>query len=143
MFAGSHQLTIDEKGRLAIPARFRQHLNEQSGPQVVITKGPDQCLQVYPVPEFRRITDQIMCMEDQERAEVLKFAFVGLAVETEVDKQGRVSLPLMLRRQVQLESSAVLVGQINRLDLWSETLWTEKLSEVQPRLQDAFRNLKR
>lgn len=145
MFAGSYQLTIDDKGRLAIPARFRQHLSAQfeSGQQVVITKGPDPCLQVYTVQAFQVITQQIKDMEDQLLAEVLKFAFVGLAVETEVDKQWRVSLPLMLRRQAQLESSAVLVGQIDRLDLWSEALWTERLSEIQPLLKDAFRNLKR
>ena len=143
MFAGSHQLTIDDKGRLAIPARFRQRFSEQSGMQVVITKGPDQCLEIYPLPEFQRITQQIDEMDDREDAELLKFAFVGLAVEAEIDKQGRVSLPAMLRRQAELESSAVLVGQINRLDLWSESLWSQKFSEIQPLLKPAFRNLKR
>lgn len=143
MFAGSHQLTIDDKGRVAVPARFRQQLAEQSGRQVVITKGPDLCLEIYPQPEFQKITQQIDQMEDREAAELLKFAFVGLAVETEIDKQGRVSLPQMLRRQAALESSAVLVGQINRFDLWSASLWTERFSEIQPSLKDAFRNLKR
>lgn len=143
MFAGSHQLTIDDKGRLAVPARFRQQLSEQSGLQLVITKGPDQCLEIYPLPDFRRITDQIDQMEDREAAELLKFAFVGLAVETEVDRQGRVSLPPMLRRQAQLESSVVLVGQINRFDLWSESLWNDKFNAIQPSLKDAFRTLKR
>ncbi len=143
MFAGSHQLTIDDKGRLAVPARFRQQLSEQSGLQVVITQGPDKCLEIYPLPEFRKITEQIHQMEDREAAEMLKFAFVGLAVETEIDKQGRVSLPAMLRRQAQLESSVVLVGQISRFDLWSEPLWNDKFSEIQPSLKNAFRNLKR
>lgn len=143
MFAGSHQLTIDDKGRLAVPARFRQQLSEQAGLQVVITKGPDQCLEIYPLPEFRKITEQIDQMQDREEAELLKFYFVGLAVEAEIDKQGRVSLPLMLRRQAQLESAVILVGQINRFDLWSEPLWNEKFSAIQPSLKSAFRNLKR
>ena len=143
MFAGSHQLTIDDKGRLAVPARFRQQLSDQSGLQVVITRGPNPCLEIYPLPEFRKVTEQIDQMDDREMAEMLKFSFVGLAVETEIDKQGRVSLPPMLRRLVQLESSAVLVGQISRFDLWSEALWTEKFSEIQPSLKDAFRTLKR
>lgn len=143
MFAGSHQLTIDDKGRLAVPARFRQQLSEQAGLQVVITMGPNRCLELYPAPEFRKATEQIDQMQDREAAELLNFSFVGLAVETEIDKQGRVSLPPMLRRLAQLESSVVLVGQINRFDLWSEPLWNERFSEIQPSLKSAFRNLKR
>ncbi|TAM10199.1 MAG: division/cell wall cluster transcriptional repressor MraZ [Nevskiaceae bacterium] len=147
MFAGSHQLTIDDKGRLAIPARFRQQLADGPGLQLVVTKGPDHCLEIYPAAEFRRITDQIEQMENRDDAELLKMAFVGLAAEAEVDRQGRISVPPMLREMAQLDGPVVLAGQINRFNLWSETQWKEMFgtgpNSIQAALKGAFRNLRR
>lgn len=147
MFAGSHQLTIDDKGRLAIPARFRQQLADGPGLQLVVTKGPDQCLEIYPAAEFRRITDQIEQMENRDDAELLKMAFVGLAAETEVDRQGRISVPPMLREMARLDGPVVLAGQINRFNLWSEAQWKEMFgtgpNSIQAALKGAFRNLRR
>ena len=90
MFAGSHQLTVDEKGRLAVPARYRHALDAQCQSQVVITMGYEPCLEIYPAPEFRAICESIVQMENREHAELLKRAFVGRAVECELDKQGRI-----------------------------------------------------
>jgi MraZ protein len=147
MFAGSHQLTVDDKGRLAVPARFRAQLAETHGLQVVITMGPRTSLEIYPAAVFNSIAEQIQNMEDREAAELLKLAFVGRAVETEIDKQGRVMLPQFLRKQARLESGVVLVGQINRLELWAEEIWDAMFSEgpnsVLPALAAAFKHLKR
>lgn len=147
MFLGSHQLTVDEKGRLAVPARIRSQLADSHGHEVVITMGPRTSLEIYPAIEFKSIAEQIQTLEDREAAELLKLAFVGRAVETEIDKQGRVMLPQFLRKQAQLESSVVLVGQINRLELWAQAIWDEMFNEgpnsVRPALAAAFRHLKR
>ena len=147
MFLGSHQLTVDEKGRLAIPARIRTQLADSHGLQVVITMGARTSLEIYPAIEFKSIAEQIQNLEDREAAELLKLAFVGRAVETEIDKQGRVMLPQFLRKQAQLESGVVLVGQINRLELWAQAIWDEMFNEgpnsVRPALAAAFRHLKR
>lgn len=147
MFAGSHSLTVDDKGRLAVPARFRQPLADECQSQLVITMGHEACLQIYPAPEFARIAESIEAMDDHEKAELLKRAFVGRAVETEIDKQGRVALPPILRRLAKLESAVVLVGQINRFELWADEKWSEMYSDgpnsILPALKDAFRTLKR
>lgn len=147
MFAGAHPLTIDDKGRLAIPARFRQSLAEQCASMLVITMGHEACLEIYPAPEFRRIAESIEAMDNREHAELLKRAFVGRAVECEIDKQGRVVLPPLLRRLAHLASDAVLVGQINRFELWSDERWSAMYGEgpdsILPALKDAFRTLKR
>lgn len=146
MFAGSHQLMVDDKGRLAIPARFRQPLAEQCESQLVITKGPNPCLEIYPLPEFERIVRDIQQMEDRHVAERLKQVFVGFAVETEMDKQGRVLLPPMLRKRVQLDGAAVLMGQDTRFDLWPQVQWDARFgegSELLASLDDAFRMLRR
>ena len=147
MFAGSHQLTVDEKGRLAVPARFRAPLAEQWQSQLVITMGHEPCLEIYPAAEFARIASDIDNMENRDHAELLKRAFVGRAVDTEIDKQGRIGLPPILRRLARLDSAVVLVGQINRFELWSEEKWNEMYgdgpSSIVPALKDAFRTLKR
>lgn len=147
MFAGSHPLTVDDKGRLAIPARFRQSIADSCDSQLVITMGHESCLEIYPAPEFTRIAQDISAMENRDHAELLKRAFVGRAVETEIDKQGRIALPPILRRLAKLDSAVVLVGQINRFELWADEKWSEMYGDgpnsIVPALKDAFRTLKR
>jgi len=147
MFAGSHELTVDEKGRIAIPARFRQSLADQCASQIFITTGPNPCLEIYPAPVFQRIAEDIQAMEDRDQAELLKQFFIGFAVDTEIDKQGRVLLPPVLRKRVGLDGAAMLVGQYTRFDLWTKAKWDERFGEgpnsIQSSVQDAFRTLKR
>ena len=147
MFTGSHQLTIDEKGRLAIPARYRQELADSCNSQLVITRGPDPCIEIYPAHEFQRVADQIDTMEDRDDSELLKHIVVGSAFETEIDKQGRVLLPPLLRKQAKLNGAAVMMGLIRRFELWSEDLWNERYGEAPAdqasRIASAFRVLKR
>jgi MraZ protein len=146
MFTGQHHLTIDDKGRLAIPARYRQQLSERCGGQLVITRGPNPCLDIYPMPEFLRVVEDIPKMEDQIQAELVKSVVVGFAVETEMDKQGRVLLPPNLRRHVRIDTGVVLMGQLTRFDLWAQTEWDQRFgenSDLFASLADAFRTLKR
>jgi MraZ protein len=145
MFAGSHLLTIDDKGRLAIPARVRQQLaDDYEGLELFITRSHKPCIEIYPAAEFRAVADQIQNLDDRRAADLLKEVFIGNAVETEVDKQGRVLLPQLLRRHAHLESSAVLVGQITHLDIWAEAAWNERYGESQAQdLASAFALLKR
>lgn len=146
VFTGQHQLTIDEKGRLAIPARFRAQLEERCRNQLVITIGPNPCLEIFPLPEFERIVADIQQMEDRDVAERLKQVIVGFAVDTEMDKQGRILLPPQLRKRARLDGSAMLMGQHTRFDLWSLPEWEARFgetSELFAALGDAFRTLKR
>lgn len=146
MFKGTHHLAVDDKGRLAIPARFRQSLAEQCDSQLVITIGPNPCLEIYPLPEFERIVRDIEVMEDRIQAETLKQWFIGFAVDAEIDKQGRVLLPPMLRKRAQLDGAAVLMGQNTRFDLWSEQEWQQRFGESidqKPSLLEAFRTIRR
>lgn len=144
MFAGSHLLTVDDKGRLAIPARFRQRLTEKFGPQVFITRSYQPCIEIYPVATFNHVVEQIDQLADRKQADLATRAFIGHAEETEIDKQGRVLLPQLLRKLAHLDSRAVAVGQIKRIEIWSEDIWTEKFSATQAdELADAFASLKR
>ena len=140
MFAGSHQLSIDDKGRLAIPARFRAQLD---GSNVFVTRAHKPCLEVYPATEFQRIAEQIENLADQRKADLLKEVFVGNAVETEVDKQGRMLLPQLLRRHAALDGRVMVVGQIKRFDVWAEAAWNKKSEQSEAELADAFALIKR
>lgn len=147
MFTGSHELTIDDKGRLAIPARYRQQLADICGSQLVITMGPDPCLEIYSAPEFHRLALEIQKMDDVDYAEVLKNCFIALASEAEIDRQGRLQLPTLLRKRARLTGPVTLMGKISRFDLWAQELWNERFGEdareFAAQRQQAFRALKR
>lgn len=144
MFAGSHLLTIDDKGRLAIPARFRQQLIEKYGAQIYLTRSYLPCVEIYPLNEFRAVVEQIEQMPDRRKADLAMRAFIGSAVETEIDKQGRVLLPQLLRKLAHLDTQAVAVGQNKRIEIWSEDAWTAKFSGGgAEELADAFSQVKR
>ena len=147
MFAGSYSLAIDDKGRIAIPARFRQQLADGPGLQLMITKGADPSLELYPLPVFTEKAAAIQQMTDYRQKRLLSLAWVGRAVETEIDKQGRISLPQILRNEAGLNGSAVLVGQIDRFELWPEerwnAMWREGPDSQLPALSDALQALNR
>lgn len=128
MFTGEHPLNVDDKGRLAIPARFRQQLADSHGLQLYVTivSIDDRTrLEIYPAPVFRDIAEQIQEMPDRALAEALKLGFVGRAVETEIDRQGRITLPPLLRRDAGIDNRVMLVGQITRFDVWQQAAYED------------------
>jgi MraZ protein len=131
VFTGSYPLTIDDKGRLAVPARFRAGIVEEFGSQMVVTMGPQRCLELYPAPVFRKEVEEIQQQgaAHSVQTRVLRQRFIGHAVECEIDKQGRVMLPQVLRTQAGLDGAVVLVGNIDRFELWSESAWNAMWSD--------------
>ncbi|GIO65547.1 division/cell wall cluster transcriptional repressor MraZ [Paenibacillus sp. JTLBN-2024] len=120
MFMGEFQHSIDDKGRLTIPAKFRELL----GASFVITRGLDQCLFVYPMNEWSILEQKLKSlplMKSDARA-FTRFFFSG-ATECEWDKQGRVNLPGNLRGYAGLEKECVVIGVSNRVEIWSKDTW--------------------
>ncbi|MCJ8011373.1 division/cell wall cluster transcriptional repressor MraZ [Paenibacillus sp. KQZ6P-2] len=120
MFMGEFQHSIDDKGRLIIPAKFRELL----GSSFVITRGLDQCLFVYPMNEWSILEQKLKSlplMKSDARA-FTRFFFSG-ATECEWDKQGRVNLPGNLRQYAKLEKECVVLGVSNRVEIWSKDTW--------------------
>lgn len=137
MFSGTHKLTIDEKGRLAIPARVRAQLAESHGTQIAITLGPE-CVEIYPAPVFRSIAEAILKIRERPKRVLMQRMFVGNAVEVELDAQGRVNVPPLLRERMKLGAEVVLVGLTNHFELWPEAAWTSSTIESQASYADAF-----
>lgn len=122
MFMGEFQHSIDEKGRIIIPAKFRDLL----GTSFVVTRGLDQCLFVYPMQEWEVLEQKLKAlplMKSDARA-FTRFFFSG-ATECEWDKQGRVNLPVTLRQYAKLEKDCVVLGVSNRVEIWSRDTWEQ------------------
>lgn len=125
MFTGRTALSLDAKGRLAIPARHREKLIVSCGGRVVLTQYPfDPCLALYSEPEWEVIANQVASLSDSEPAvRQLKRLFLGQAVEMELDSSGRILVPQELRALINLDRKAMLVGVMRRFEIWEENAW--------------------
>ncbi|MGG1311789.1 MULTISPECIES: division/cell wall cluster transcriptional repressor MraZ [Cohnella] len=140
MFLGEYQHSIDDKGRIIIPAKFREAL----GTDFIVTRGLDNCLFVYPRSEwnaFEQKLKQLPLMKSDARA-FTRFFFSG-ASECEWDKQGRVTLPGHLREYAKLEKECVVIGVSNRVEIWDKSTWDaykeqseESFAEIAEKLVD-------
>ena len=122
MFMGEYNHTVDAKGRVIVPSKFR----EQLGEEFVVTKGLDGCLFVYENTEWKALEEKLHALP-LTNANARKFSrfFLAGATTCEVDKQGRILLPLVLRDFAGLDKDAVLVGVSSRIEIWSKLKWDE------------------
>ena len=122
---GEYQHSIDEKGRITVPAKFREELGEK----FLVTRGLDNCLFVYPMEEWKQLEAKLKALPFT-RADARAFTrfFFSGATECELDKQGRVNIPASLRHHASLDKDCVVIGVSNRVEIWSRTLW-ESYSE--------------
>ncbi|MCI8354240.1 MAG: division/cell wall cluster transcriptional repressor MraZ [Lachnospiraceae bacterium] len=120
MFMGEYNHTIDAKGRLIIPSKFREAL----GDEFVVTKGMDGCLFVFDNSEWQNFAEKLreLPMMDKEVRQFTRFFLAG-AASVEVDKQGRILLPSVLREFADITKDAVLVGVGSRIEIWSKDRW--------------------
>lgn len=139
MFKGSHSITIDAKGRIAIPASYRQSLLDDCGGRLVITRHWDGCLLIYPFPEFQTFEQQLLArgsLNPQVR-NIQRF-FIGNARDIDMDRQGRLLLPANLRAAANLGGKAVLSGIGNLFELWDEDTFNQRNADTAEALaQDA------
>jgi MraZ protein len=120
MFLGDFQHTLDAKGRVSLPAKFRADMTGK----LVIAKGFERCLYVYPAEEYREFIDRLTERDDfnPQYRKVRRFFTTG-AVEAELDSAGRISLPPHLREYAGLDKDVSITGNGNRLEIWNATEW--------------------
>lgn len=128
MFRGSNEINMDAKGRMAIPARYRDPLLDQCAGQLVATIDiQDRCLLIYPLPEWEKIEATIASLPTfNDNTRRLQRLLIGHARELELDSNGRVLLPPELRSYAQVDKKVMLVGQGRRFELWSQENWESK-----------------
>ena len=133
MLMGEYNHTIDAKGRLIVPAKFREVL----GDEFVVTKGLDNCLFVYPNDEEKL---QTLPLTNKNARQFTRFFLAG-AASVEVDKQGRILLPSVLREFAGLEKDVVLVGVASRIEIWSKDRWLQSISTYDDDMDEVAANM--
>jgi MraZ protein len=119
MFMGEYNHTIDAKGRIIVPAKFRESL----GDEFVVTLGLDGCLFAYPDEQWQNFIEELKKLPGSKEARQLQRYFMAGAATCEVDKQGRILIPSKLREQAQLDKDIVFVGVLNKIEIWSKERW--------------------
>jgi len=127
MFQGSAALSLDVKGRLAIPARHREALLAASAGQLVLTAHPHRCLLLYPAPAWEPIRDKVLAASSlNPQAAAIKRLLVGNARDETIDSAGRLLVAPELRQFAQLEKQVWLVGQGSHFEIWSDVGWQKQ-----------------
>lgn len=131
MFRGASQINLDVKGRIAIPKRYRDSLHAEHAGKLVITVDIDSpCLLIYPCKYWSDIEAKLLKLSDTQPAQrAIKRLLLGHAHECELDGHGRVLLPTALRQFANLGKQSMLVGQLNKFELWDESAWQAQVDE--------------
>ncbi|GMA61847.1 division/cell wall cluster transcriptional repressor MraZ [Alicyclobacillus fastidiosus] len=138
MFMGEFEHSLDAKGRLTVPVKFRDEL----GPQFVVTRGLDKCLFVYPMQEWQILESKLKAlpMTRSDARSFVRFFFSG-ASECELDKQGRILLPQKLRDYAELDKDCTLLGVSNRVEIWDTNVWATYADEAESSFADIAEKL--
>lgn len=130
MFRGIAAVSLDAKGRMAIPARYRLFLEKTAGQLVVTIDTEDPCLLLYTLTEWELLETKIESLPSFNRAvRRVQRLLIGHATELEIDGAGRILLPGLLRDYAQLQKQVVLVGQGKKFEIWSESIWDQRRSD--------------
>jgi MraZ protein len=128
MFRGVTTLSLDTKGRLAVPSKYRDVLLGQGDGRVVVTADPSKCLLLFPLLEWEPIEKKLNSLSSfNPQTRSLQRLLVGNAADLELDATGRILLPAMLREFAALEKNVVMVGQGAKFELWNESRWQEQM----------------
>ncbi len=120
MFIGEYSNKIDDKGRLAIPVKFREELAGGA----IVTRGLDGCLFVYSKNEWQKLAEKLTTLPlTAANARAFSRHLLGGAMDLEIDKQGRVNLPSYLRQSASIKSQVTVIGLMNRLEIWDQAAW--------------------
>ncbi len=130
MFRGAAKVTLDDKGRMVMPTRYRPKIIAEAQGKIVVTIDREQCLLIYPLPEWEIVERKLMALPAlRPQARRLQRLMVGYATELELDGHFRFLLPPELREVAKIDRAGMLIGQVNRIELWDEARWHEKREE--------------
>ncbi|SKB33125.1 MraZ protein [Lysinibacillus sp. AC-3] len=135
---GEYQHSVDAKGRLIVPAKFREALGET----FVVTRGLDNCLFGYPMDEWRKLEEKLkgLPMTKKDTRAFARFFFSG-ATEVEIDKQGRINIPSTLMQHAHLVKECVVLGVSNRIEVWAKDAWETYFSESEQSFNEIAENM--
>ncbi len=127
VFRGATKVSIDAKGRMAIPTRYRERLAARCDGEIVVTVDKDRCLLVYPLPDWEELERKLVRLPSMHKvARRIVRIMVGYATEVDMDASGRILVSRELRDFAGLDKQVILIGQGNKFELWDEETWNEK-----------------
>ena len=137
-FMGTYQNNVDPKGRVSIPVKYRDALGER----FFVTKGFDSCIDIYTVDEWEKFADKLqkLSVTKRDMRNFVRFIF-GNATEVELDKQGRILLPAMLRETVGIEKVVIVMGVGNKVEIWDKAKWEEHQQVISQHISEISENL--
>jgi MraZ protein len=140
MITGEYQNSLDDKGRLLIPSRIR---NSIAGNVLVVTRGVDRCLWLFPPDEWERISTQLMDSSSifKSKTRLMQRRIVAPAQECEIDKAGRINIPPTLRESVGLKKDTIILGIEKYMEIWDEEVYNAYLSESETEFMEAAEEL--
>ena len=135
---GEYQHNVDAKGRLIIPSKFREHLDDN----FVLTRGLDNCLFGYPMNEWRKLEEKLkeLPVTKKDARAFTRFFFSG-ATEVEIDKQGRINIPNNLRSYAKMDKECIVLGVSNRLEIWAKDAWENYFEGSEDSFNDIAENM--
>ncbi len=133
MFFGTYTPKLDDKGRLFLPAKFRDQLTEG----LVVTRGQERCLTIWSLEDFGALTERLREAPVTNKAtrDYVRMLFAAASQETP-DKQGRISIPTVLREYASLHKEVVVIGSMNRIEIWDPGSWTTYSEEQEQKFSD-------
>ena len=126
-FTGKYYYTVDPKGRLIVPALFRELITSMYSPRLYITNAPsEKCLHIYPQEEWSALQEKVRALPRMDKnVRIFMRRVIASAVDGTLDKQGRVLIPAAHRQDAGIDGEVVVVGQIEKIEVWDKTLWDE------------------
>jgi MraZ protein len=138
MFTGEYECTLDEKGRVSIPSRFREVLNHRYNCKLILSRWFDGCLALFPYDEWVKIANKLRETTSftQSQGRKLQRLFFGSAIECSLDKQGRLMIPQRQRQMANINRHVVLIGMVDKIEIWSKELMDRYNEEMEQTLED-------
>ena len=134
MFMGEFTCKVDNKGRMRLPSKFRDELGEQ---EFVITRGLDNCIDLFPIEEWKNIEDKLKKLQTTNSKHRAYQRFVmSAATKTEFDNQGRLNIPTSLTEHAQIDKKIIVTGMNDKIEIWSEESWKKYIQNTGESIED-------
>jgi MraZ protein len=142
MFRGSFEHSVDSKGRVSVPSRFREIFSERYEGKLVLTMDFDKCIMAYPLEEWERVEEKIKALPQSQKEvkDYMRHVFSN-AAECELDKQGRILIPPALREGARISKAVLIVGMLDKMEIWDKAAWDARKSQSGDKISEELSSL--
>ncbi len=142
VFRGSFEHSVDSKGRVSVPSRFREIIAERYEGKLVLTMDFDKCIMAYPLEEWERVEEKLRSLPQSQKEvkDYMRYVYSN-ASECELDKQGRILIPPMLRESARISKAVIVVGMLNKMEIWDKSAWDARKTQTGDKIGEVLSTL--